>query len=389
MSAEKPSTHITPFRIDIPSAALDDLRDRLDRTRWPDDELPGIGWSQGVPPAYLRDLAAFWRHSYDWRAHEAELNELPQFTTKIDGANLHFVHARSPRPGALPVVLMHGWPGSILEHAALVDPLTADGLDVVVLSLPGFGLSGPTRAPGWDIVRIAHAGAELMRRLGYDRYALHGSDWGAMIAREWGRLHPDHVAGVHVTMLLSTMATAEPTEQEAAGLTEAEIDRMRASVARRAHNQREEMGYGILQSTRPQTLGFALTDSPVGQLAWIIEKFKAFSDCGESPEDAIGRDTLLTNVMLYWLTGTATSSARLYYETAHAGTGFAGVTEPSPTPTGLASFPADTSVPVRLLAERVDNIVHWTEFPRGGHFPGLETPGLLLTDLQTFLRNLR
>ncbi|WP_413804508.1 epoxide hydrolase family protein [Streptomyces sp. OE57] len=389
MSAEKPSNQVTPFRIDIPSVALDDLHDRLDRTRWPDDELPGIGWSQGVPPTYLRDLAAFWRHSYDWRAHEAELNELPQFTTEIDGANLHFIHARSPRPDMLPVVLMHGWPGSILEHTTFVGPLTADGIDVVVLSLPGFGLSGPTHAPGWDIARIAHAGAELMRRLGYDQYALHGSDWGAMIAREWGRLHPDQVAGVHVTMLLSAMATAEPTEQEAAGLTEAEIDRMRASAARRTHNQREEMGYGILQSTRPQTLGFALTDSPVGQLAWIIEKFKAFSDCRESPEEAIGRDTLLTNVMLYWLTGTATSSARLYYETAHAGTGFAGATVPSFTPTGLASFPADTSVPVRHLAERTDNIVHWTEFPRGGHFPGLEVPDLLLTDIQSFLRNLR
>ncbi|AJC53570.1 epoxide hydrolase family protein [Streptomyces sp. 769] len=389
MSADTASGQVTPFRIDIPSAALADLHERLDRTRWPDDEMPGIGWSQGVPPAYLRDLATSWRHAYDWRPHEAELNKLPQFTTEIDGANLHFIHARAPRSHTLPVVLMHGWPGSILEHTALVEPLTADGHDVVVLSLPGFGFSGPTRAPGWDIVRIAHAGAELMRRLGYDRYALHGSDWGAMIAREWGRLHPDQVARIHVTTLLSAAATAEPTEQEAAGLTEAEIVRMRASAARRARNQREEMGYGILQSTRPQTLGFALTDSLVGQLAWILEKFKAFSDCRESPEEVIDRGTLLTNVMVYWLTGTATSSARLYYETAHAGTGFAGATEPSSTPTGLASFPADTSVPVRHLAERTDNIVHWTEFPRGGHFPGLETPDLLLTDLRTFLRNLR
>ncbi|WP_030416890.1 epoxide hydrolase family protein [Streptomyces sp. NRRL S-1448] len=389
MSAAISSSQVTPFRIDIPSSALADLHDRLDRTRWPDDEMSGIGWSQGAPSAYLKDLAASWRHSYDWRAHEAELNKLPQFTTKIDGTNVHFIHARSPGPAGMPVVLMHGWPGSILEHTALVGPLATDGLDVVVLSLPGFGFSGPPPAPGWDIVRIAHAGAELMRRLGYDRYTLHGSDWGALIAREWGRLHSGQVAGVHVTMLLSATATAEPTEQESAGLTEAEVGRMRASAARRAYNQREEMGYGILQSTRPQTLGFALTDSPVGQLAWIIEKFKAFSDCRDSPEEAISRDTLLTNVMLYWLTGTATSSARLYYETAHARTGFAGATEPSSTPTGLVSFPADTSLPVRHLAERTDNIVHWTELARGGHFPGLETPDLLLTDLQTFLHNLR
>src|ERR1044072_831996 len=217
MSAGEPSTQVTPFRIDIPSADLDDLHDRLDRTRWPDGEWPGSGWSQGVPPDYLRDLAAFWRRSYDWRAHEAELNKLPQFTTEIDGANLHFIHARSPTPDMLPLALLHGWPGSILEHVALVGPLTADGFDVVVLSLPGFGLSGPTRAPGWDIVRIAHAGAELMRRLGYDQYALHGSDWGAMIAREWGRLHPDQVAGVAVTMLPSASATAAPTWPAAAG----------------------------------------------------------------------------------------------------------------------------------------------------------------------------
>jgi epoxide hydrolase len=374
-----------PFRVVVPESALDDLRTRLDRSRWP-DEVPGAGWSQGVPVSYLQELAGYWRHEYDWRRHEAELNRIPQFTTEIDGTTVHFLHIRSDRPDTLPLVLMHGWPGSIVEFLELVEPLTAEGFDVVIPSLPGFGFSGPTGSPGWDICRIADAFAGLMGRIGYAHYALHGSDWGAMIAREWGRRAPDRVVAVHVTMLLSGVATAEPSAEEAAGLTEEQLALVRASHERRARNQREEMGYGLLQSTRPQTLGYALTDSPIGQLAWIVEKFKAFTDCHDVPEEAVDRDRLLTNVMLYWLTGTATSSARLYYDTAQGDPGWGVLLEPSTVPTGVAVLPADTSIPVRHLAERTDNIVHWTQLPRGGHFPGLEVPELLLDDLTSFLR---
>ncbi|MEU7483052.1 epoxide hydrolase family protein [Streptomyces sp. NPDC042319] len=392
MTSDRPHTEtaaaVTPFRIDIPDADLADLRERLARTRWP-DELPGVGWSQGVPLAYLKELAAYWHDGYDWRRHEAELNSYPQFTTALDGTTVHFLHVRSGAPDALPLVLLHGWPGSFVEFLDLIGPLTEAGYDVVVPSLPGYAFSGPPAKPGWGVPRIAAAFAELMRRLGYARYGVHGSDWGAMIAREWGRQHPEAVAAVHLTLLPSAVATAEPTEEERAGLLEAQLAEVHASLEQRAHVQREEMGYGILQSTRPQTLGYALTDSPVGQLAWITEKFKVWTDSRHTPEEAVGRDRLLTNVMLYWLTGTATSSARLYYETMHSGAGWGGNTVPSTTPTAVAVLPADLTRPVRHLADRSDAVVRWTEYPRGGHFPGLEVPDLLLDDLREFFGTFR
>jgi pimeloyl-ACP methyl ester carboxylesterase len=379
---------IRPFRIEVPQADLDDLRDRLARTRWP-DELPGVGWRYGVPLGYLRELAEYWRTSYDWRAQEARLNQIPQFTTTIDGANVHFLHARSPEPEALPLVITHGWPGSIVEFADLVGPLAdprahggdpADAFHVVCPSMPGYGFSGPTRETGWDSRRIARALAELMSRLGYERYGAQGGDWGAGISRHLAALHPDRLAGVHLNYL-AAIAPTDPAEL--AELTEAERDRLQDRVRFDA----EMSGYGRIQGTRPQTLAYGLTDSPAGQLAWIVEKFKEWTDSSELPEEAVDRDRILTNVTLYWLTATAGSSARLYYEAAHSGGGRQA--EPSGVPTGVAAFPREINRPVRRLAERTNNIVRWSEFDRGGHFAAMEEPDLLLGDVREFFRPLR
>ncbi|NSL43744.1 epoxide hydrolase family protein [Streptomyces sp. 8P21H-1] len=385
-----------PFRIDVPQADLDDLHARLDRTRWP-DELPGVGWARGVPRGYLRELAEYWRHSYDWRAAEARLNEWPQFTTVVDGARLHFAHIRSPEPDATPLLVTHGWPGSIAEFLDVVGPLAdprahggdpADAFHVVVPSIPGFGLSGPTRDTGWEFRRVAAAFAVLMDRLGHRRFGVQGGDWGAAISRELGRTHPDRVIGVHLNLLPGAHATTEPTPQELAGLSPRERERTLASWRRHQEWTRERQGYADLQSTRPQTLAYALTDSPVGQLAWITEKFKEWTDSDERPEDAVDRDLLLTNVMLYWLTGTAGSSGRIYYERAHAGDGGTRP-QPSTAPTALAVFPRDNFIPLRHLADRTDTVVRWTEFDRGGHFAAMEEPDLLVGDIRAFFRHLR
>ncbi|MGC5568843.1 epoxide hydrolase family protein [Streptomyces sp. FR-108] len=392
----QPLDHLRPFRIEIPQADLDDLHARLDRTRWP-DELPGVGWAYGVPRTYLKELVEYWRHSYDWRAAEARLNAWPQFTTVVDGADLHFAHIRSPEPGATPLIVTHGWPGSIAEFLGIVGPLTdprahggdpADAFHVVVPSIPGFGLSGPTRDTGWEYRRIAAAFAVLMDRLGYRRFAAQGGDWGAAISRELGRTHPDRVIGVHLNLLPGAHAGSEPTAGELAALDPRERERTLASWRRHQEWTRERQGYAGIQSTRPQTLAYGLTDSPVGQLAWIVEKFKEWTDSDEYPEDAVDRDQLLTNVMLYWLTGTAGSAARVYYERAHAGGGNA-LAEPSTAPTALAVFPRDNFIPLRHHAERTNRVVRWTEFDRGGHFAAMEQPDLLVGDVRAFFRQLR
>ncbi|MEU8032015.1 epoxide hydrolase family protein [Streptomyces sp. NPDC049099] len=393
-----PAERIEPFRLSVPQSDLDDLYDRLDRTRWPAD-LPGAGWEYGVPAGYLRELVRYWRHEYDWRAAEAELNRWPQFTTTIDGATVHFAHVRSPEPDATPLLLTHGWPGSIVEFLDVVGPLTdpvahggdaADAFHVVVPSIPGFGLSGPTTEQGWEARRVADAWAELMRRLGYERFGLQGGDWGAGISRELGRVHPDRVIGVHLNLLPGAQALSEPTEEELAALGPEERERTLLSWRRWDAWFRDGAGYAALQSTRPHTLGYALTDSPVGQLAWIVEKFREWADCEDLPEDAVDRDRLLTNVMLYWLTGTAGSSARIYYERAHVtGARAARPAAPSTAPTALAVFPADPQIPLRHKAERTENLVRWTEFDRGGHFAAMEEPDLLIPDIRAFFRRLR
>ncbi|MGW7382370.1 epoxide hydrolase family protein [Streptomyces sp. NPDC054794] len=392
-----PAESIRPFRIAIPQTDLDDLHDRLDRTRWP-DQLPGTAWAYGVPADYLRELVGYWRHTYDWRAAEARLNKWPQFITTIDGADVHFAHVRSPVPDATPLIITHGWPGSIVEFLDVVGPLTdpathggdpADAFHVVVPSIPGFGLSGPTTQTGWEAGRIADAWAELMRRLGYERFGAQGGDWGAAISRELGRAHPDRVIGVHLNLLPGAQAATEPTAEELAELTPDERERTLTSWRRWAEWSREGTGYAVQQSTRPQTLAYGLTDSPVGQLAWIVEKFREWTDSVDLPEEAVDRDRMLTNVMLYWLTGTAGSSARVYYERAHASGRAAAPAVPSPTPTAIALFPAEIQLPLRHKAERTENLVRWTEFDRGGHFAAMEEPDLLAGDVRAFFRQLR
>ena len=382
MSETSADPGVRPFRIDIPQADLDDLRERLSRTRWP-DQL-GADWAAGVPLDYLRDLAAYWADRYDWRYHEARLNEFPQFTTVVDGQLVHFLHVRSPEPGALPLIVTHGWPGSVVEFTHLLGPLTdpaahggdpADAFHVVVPAIPGFGFSSPLRQTGWTVPRIAAAWVELMGRLGYQRYGAHGGDWGAGISRQVGIAAPDRVAGVHVNYL---PARVSDDPAELASLSEAERAAWTASAAFRGQGR----AYAMVQATRPQTLGDALTDSPAGQLAWIVEKFREWTDGDGVPVD---RDVILTNVMLYWLTGTAGSSARLYYEAAPS----RGSVTPSTVPTGVAVFPRELAPAIRRYAERTDNIVHWSEFDRGGHFAALEVPDLLVGDLRKFFRRFR
>lgn len=389
-------TRVHPYRVAVPQEDLDDLHARLDRTRWP-DQLPGVGWAYGIPRDYLKELVHHWRHVYDWRAAEAALNAWPQFTTTIDGANVHFAHIRSPEPDATPLLMTHGWPGSIVEFTDVVGPLTdprahggdpADAFHVVLLSIPGFGLSGPTTETGWEFRRVALASAELMKRLGYERYGVQGGDWGAGISREHGRLRPGQVIGVHLNLLPNSAQTEEPDERELAALDAAERERTLASWERMRAWSRDRQGYADIQTTRPQTLAYGLTDSPVGQLAWIAEKFKEWTDSEDRPEDAVDRDLMLTNVMLYWLTGTAGSSARIYYERAQAAyTG--NPPTPSPTPTALADFPRDNFIPLRHIAERTNDIVQWTTYDRGGHFAAMEQPELLVADVRRFFRTLR
>ncbi|MEI5103750.1 epoxide hydrolase [Streptomyces sp. PmtG] len=387
---------LRPFRIDVPQSALDDLNQRLDRTRWP-DELPGADWSHGVPLGYLKELAHHWRHTYDWRAAEAELNRWPQFTTTIDGANVHFAHIRSPEPDATPLLMTHGWPGSIVEFADVVGPLTrprahgaagAAAFHLVLPTIPGFGFSGPTTSAGWEFKRVAAAFAALMARLGYARYGVQGGDWGAAVSRELGRTRPEHVLGVHLNLLPNAHQAEEPRPEDLAALGPEERERTQASWERLQAWARDRQGYADIQSTRPQTLAYGLTDSPVGQLAWITEKFKEWTDCDERPEEAVDRDRMLTNVMLYWLTGTAGSSARLYYERAHADY-WGAPPEHSTTPTALAVFPRDNFLPLRHIADRTNTITQWTEYDRGGHFAAMEQPELLVGDIRKFFAGLR
>jgi pimeloyl-ACP methyl ester carboxylesterase len=376
------STDITPFRVEIPQPELDDLAARLAAARWP-DEVAGAGTSYGMPLAVVRRLAERWRDGYDWRAAEAGLNQLPQFTTTVDGQRIHFIHVTSPEPGAVPLLLMHGWPSTVLEFSRVIGPLTdprAHGGDpsqafhLVIPSLPGYGFSGPTSEPGWDSARMAAAFAELMTRLGYHRWGAAGGDSGALVGRELGILAPDGLIGVH---LLQVFAFPNGDAGEMARLSDKDRESLSGSTA----DFQDKAGYQKIQQTRPQTLGFGLTDSPAGQLAWNAELWTGWGDYAQY----LDVDTYLSHVSIYWFTRTATSSARHYYEDAHSGAGYRDA--PNKVPTALAVFPQDYRT-VRAFAERSNNVVRYTEFGRGGHFAYVTDPDLVTGDLREFFHSL-
>ncbi|HEY7012552.1 MAG TPA: epoxide hydrolase [Streptosporangiaceae bacterium] len=374
---------IRPYRINVPRADIDDLRQRLARTRWASD-LPGTGWERGVPTGYLRELAAYWAGRYDWRAHEAALNAYPQFITTIDGADVHFLHVRSGQPDATPLLLLHGWPGSIVEFLDMIGPLTdpaahggdpAAAFHLVIPSLPGYGFSGPLQETGWTDGRTAAALAELMARLGYQRYGVQGGDVGAFIGPLIGRAAPGRVIGVHVNALV-TFPTGDPADM--AAMTDADRDRLAAMQAW----QERSGAYLQIQGTKPQTIAQSLTDSPSGLLAWIVEKFQDWTDpAAKLPEDAVDRDRILTDVSIYWFTATAGSAAHTYYERFNDPAMWA-PKERSSIPTAVAVFTTDVSV--RPFADKAHNVVRWSEFDRGGHFAALEAPDLLTADVREF-----
>lgn len=376
-----PVMDFEPFTLTVPQDDVDDLHRRLAATRWP-APLPGDGWDTGVPVRYLRPLAARWAEEFRWRDAEARLNAHPQFLTHIDGTRIHFLHVRSRHPGAVPLLLTHGWPGSVFEFLDLIGPLTdsaGDAFDVVLPSLPGFGLSGPTEEP-WDTDRIARAWVELMDRLGYDRFAVQGGDIGAAVSPAVARVAPDRVIGVHLNGSQSFVPPDAVDEQVKAAMTGTERDRL----ARIAAFLAEEFGYISIQSTRPQTLAYGLTDSPVGQLAWMVDKFKAWTwPVDTPPEEILGLDRLLAHVSLYWFTGTAGTAAY----TGYATTSWSPPAEPSGVPTASIQFAHD--IGIRQFDERENTITRWTDIDRGGHFAAMEEPGVLVDDIRSFFRSLR
>ena len=369
---------IRPFRVDVPQGDLDDLQERLVRTCWP-DELPDVGWSHGVPLGYVRELVDYWRTGYDWRAYEARLNSFPQFTTTIDGQTVHFLHVRSPEADALPLIATHGWPMSVAEYLDLIGPLTdprahggdpRDAFHLVVPSIPGIGFSGPTHEPDWGTRRVARAWVALMARLGYQRYGAHGNDAGSLISPEVGRHAPDQIVGVHVTQLFS-FPSGDPSEFE--NLSAEDAAAMKFLEGFTASGG---LAYNAYQSAQPQTLAYALQDSPAGWLGWVMQLFG----------DAVGRDYIITNAATYWLTRTVGSSIRRYYADAHAQDRAAG---PTTAPTGVAIFARDFQS-VRRFAERDHaNIVSWNRYDRGSHFSPTDAPDLLLADIRSFFRKLR
>jgi pimeloyl-ACP methyl ester carboxylesterase len=380
---------VEPFRVEIPQATLDDLARRLDQTRFP-APLPGAGWDYGTDQDALRDLVTYWRDGYDWRATEHRLNELEQATTPIDGQQIHFLHVRSPEADALPLVLTHGWPGSLVEFLDVIGPLSdphaaggdpADAFHLVIPSLPGYAFSGPTHEREWDPGRIARAWAQLMARLGYERYGAQGGDWGSFVTSQLAQADPEHVAGIHLNMI-----AANPGGDDPSTFTEDEQGDLAAFV----HYMDDEGGYFRIQSTRPHTLGFALDDSPVGLCAWIVEKFRAWSDCDGDLTNCFTNDQLLDNIMLYWVTGTATSSVRLYYEFDKAlRAGRLDVGSRIETPTGYARYPKEIMRTSQRWAERQYQLVHYANLPRGGHFAAMEQPALFVDDVRTFFRSVR
>ena len=378
------SAQIEPFRIEASDEQLTDLAERLARTRWPEPE-PVDDTSQGVPLAWLREIVAYWADGYDWREREQRLNAWPQFRTEIDGLGIHFVHARSPEPDATPLLLTHGWPGSVAEFTKVLGPLTdprahggdaADAFEVICPSLPGYGFSDKPAETGWGVERIARAWAQLMARLGHDRYLAQGGDWGSMVTTELAQTDPEHCAGIHLNM-----AIALPAEEHLADLTPAE----QSALEGMDFYQKWDSGYSKQQSTRPQTLGYGLVDSPVGQAAWILEKFWAWTDHDGDPAQLLSRDELLDNVMLYWLPGTGASSARLYWE-SFTRQSF----EPVSAPVGISVFPKEIFRTSRRWAEgRYPDLRYFNEPDKGGHFAAFEQPERFVEEVRAAFRTMR
>jgi microsomal epoxide hydrolase len=381
--------HVEPFRIEIADIALEDLRQRLSRTRFP-DEIPSSGWGYGTDLGYLRDLVTYWRDSYDWRAAEARLNQVPQFRAEVGGLGIHFLHVRGRGPRPMPLVITHGWPGSVTEFLDVIGPLSdpaghggdaADAFDLVIPSMPGYGFSDHPRQPGMDPERIAALWDELMRGLGYERYAAQGGDWGSMVTTYLGLRHAPRVLGIHLNMVV---AFPPDPANPADGLGPEEI----LSLMQAREFLKEETGYQRIQGTKPQTLAYALNDSPAGLAAWIVEKFRTWSDCKGDIESRFTKDQLLTNIMFYWLPETANSSCRLYCETMRAGK-FPPTDFRVEVPTGCAIFPGEMFKPPRAWVENIYNLKRWTVMPRGGHFAAMEEPALLVDDIRAFCRDLR
>ena len=375
---------VTPFRIDVPEAELAELRRRLRETRWPERE-PVTDWSQGVPLDYLRGLCEYWAEGYDWRVTEARLNALPQFRTVIDGLPIHFIHLRSPRPDALPLIITHGWPGSVVEFTKVIGPLVSGGeaFDVVCPSLPGYGFSGKPDRTGWGIERIAGAWTALMARLGYRRYGAVGSDWGTSISTLVGQQDRSHVAGIH---LIPPLAGPDPATF--GELTEAE----RAALEALRYSAEWDSGYSREHATRPQTIGYALVDSPAALAAWITEKFWSWTDHRSGLDSVLSRDELLDNLMLYWLPGTGASAARLYWESIRLVNEWisGSAADTVDVPVGCSVFPRELQRPSRRWAEkRFTDIRYWNEPARGGHFAAYEQPELFVEEVRSFFRLVR
>ena len=378
------------FTVEIPDAVLADLARRLEAARWP-DELEAAGWEYGSKLDYIRSLAEYWRHGYDWRRQEKVLNTFPQFRLALDGLHIHFIHARGTGPAPLPLILTHGWPGSFIEMLKLIPLLTdpaahggsaEDAFDVIVPSLPGYGFSDRPRVPGMDPQKIAGLWARLMQELGYERFGAQGGDWGSTISIALGLAHPERLVGIHLNYIAGRFllgGTLNNTPED---------DMERAYLGELRAWYEAEGGYSHEQATKPQTLAYALNDSPVGLLAWIVEKFSTWSDCGGDVERVFTRDELLTDVTIYWATQTIGSSARLYYESRQRPLSLSKANRVKP-PVAVAQFPKEIPMPPRALAERGLNVVRWTQMPQGGHFAAMEQPELLAKDLREFFRGLR
>ncbi len=384
MSEARNSESIAPFEIAIDDAQLDDLKRRLSATRWPDKETP-TDWSQGIPLAYVRDVCRYWEKDYDWRTREKLLNRFPQFRTAIDGVGIHFIHVRSPHQNALPLVMTHGWPGSIVEFQKVIEPLTnptqhggkaEDAFHVVCPSLPGYGFSDKPTTTGWNVEKIGRAWSVLMPRLGYQKYVAQGGDWGAVVTTAIGMQDPANCLGIHLNMPIVT-----PDPETMNDLTERE----KSALAGMQHYNDWDSGYSKQQSTRPQTLGYGLADSPSGQAAWIIEKFWSWMDCDGHPENIASRDELLDNVMLYWLPNNAASSARLYWES------FNNVArDPVKVPVGCSMFPKEIFRSSRRWAEkRFDKLVYWNDLDKGGHFAAFEQPATFINEVRACFKHMR